>query len=73
MVNSRRVKKCQYKYFNHVINFTQNIVKIVNRFSLLSIEIKIMILKFSFNDVKNSKIYRRFDKNFRVRRDHVKI
>ena len=73
MMNSRRVKKCQYKYFDHVINFMQNIVKIVNRFLFLSIEIQIMILKFSFNDVKNSKTHRRFEENFRVRREHVEI
>ena len=45
MMNSRRVKKCQYKYFDHVINFMQNIVKIVNRFLFLSIEIQVVILK----------------------------
>ena len=73
MMNSRRVKKCQYKYFDHVINFMQNIVKIVNRFSFLSIEIQVVILKSSFNDVKNSKIHRRFEENFRVRREHVEI
>ena len=73
MMNSRRVKKCQYKYSDHVINFMQNIVKIVNRFSFLSIEIQVVILKSSFNDVKNSKIHRRFEKNFRVRREHVEI
>ena len=73
MMNSRRVKKCQYKYFDHVINFMQNIVKIVNRFSFLSIEIQVVILKSSFNDVKNSKTHRRFEENFRVRREHVEI
>ena len=73
MMNLRRVKKCQYKYFDHVINFMQNIVKIVNRFLFLSIEIQIIILKFSFNDVKNNKIHRRFEENFRVRREHVEI
>ena len=30
-------------------------------------------MKYSFNDVKNNKIYRRFKKNFRVRRNYVKI
>ena len=73
MMNSRRVKKCQYKYFDYVINFMQNIVKIVNRLLFLSIEIQVVILKFSFNDVKNSKIHRRFEENFRVRREHVEI
>ena len=37
------------------------------------IEIQVIILKFSFNDVKNSKIHRRFKENFRVRRDHVEF
>ena len=32
-----------------------------------------MILKPSFNDVKNSKTHRRFEEDFRVRRDHVEI
>ena len=59
IINSRRVKKCEYKYSNYVINFMQNIVKIVYRFSFLSIEIQIIILKLSFNNVKNNKIYRR--------------
>ena len=72
-MNSRRIKKCHYKYFNHIINFEQNIVKIVNRFSFLFIEPQIIILKLSFNGVKNSKTHRRFKKNFRVRRDHVEI
>ena len=73
MINSRRVKKCQYKYFDYVINFIQNIVKIVNRFLFLFIEIQIIILKLLFNNVKNNKIHRRFEKNFCVRRDYVKI
>ena len=73
MIKSRRVKKYQYKYFNFVINFMQSIVKIVNRFSFLSIEIQIVILKLLFNDVKNSKISCRFEENIRVRRDYVEI
>ena len=39
----------------------------------LSIEIQVVILKYSFNNVKNNKTYRRLKKNFRVRRDYVEI
>ena len=73
MINSRRVKKCQYKYFNHVINFMQNIVKIDNRFLFLLIGIQIMILNFSFSHVKSNKTHCRFEKKFCVRRNFVEI
>lgn len=73
MVNSRRVKGCQYTYSGHVINFMQNTGKIVNRLLSVSAELQVMVLKPSPNGVKNSKTHRRFEEDFRVQRDHVEI
>jgi hypothetical protein len=72
-VNLRRVKDCQYKYSKHVINFMQNIVKIIHRFSSLSSKLQMLVLKSFFSFAKESNVTMSFREIFRVRRKYVEI
>ena len=54
LMNYSRVKSVQYKYFNHIINFMQNISKIVRRLLLFLRKLKIFHLKFFSSDLKNN-------------------
>jgi hypothetical protein len=73
LMNYRRVKNCQYKYFEHVVNFMQNTMKIIHRFFFLSFELRVLILKFASRSTKESDAQRVFKRIFRVRRKHVEI
>lgn len=42
-INLRQIKKCQYKYSNHVVNFMQNTTKIVYKFSNLFSKLQMFI------------------------------
>jgi hypothetical protein len=73
LMNYRRVKDCQYKYFEHVVNFMQNTVKIIHRLFSLSFELQVLILKLASRSTKESDAQRVFERIFRVRRKHVEI
>lgn len=73
LINYRRIKKCQYKYFDYVINFMQNITKIVIRLFLLFSKLQILILKFVSSIVKNNVIHQKFERIFRIRCDYVEF
>ena len=48
------VKKHQYKYINHVVNFVQNTLKIVNWLFFLSFELQVLLLKLIILIAENS-------------------
>jgi hypothetical protein len=73
LMNYRRMKNCQYKYFEHVVNFMQNTIKIIHRFLSLSFELQVLILKFASRSTKENDAQRVFERTFRVRRKHVEI
>jgi hypothetical protein len=73
LMNYRRMKDCQYKYFEHVVNFMQNTIKIIHRLLSLSFELQVLILKLASRSTKESDAQRIFERIFRVRRKHVEI
>jgi hypothetical protein len=73
LMNYRRMKDCQYKYFEHVVNFMQNTIKIIHRLLSLSFELQVLILKLASRSTKKSDAQRVFERIFRVRRKHVEI
>jgi hypothetical protein len=73
LMNYRRLKNCQYKYFEHVVNFMQNTVKIIHYFLFLSFELQVLILKFAFRSTKENNAQRVFERIFRAQRKHVEI
>ncbi len=50
------VKKHQYKYIDHVINFVQNILKIVSQLLSLSFELQVLLLKLIISIIENSNV-----------------
>jgi hypothetical protein len=72
-MNLRRVKNCQYKYSEHVINFMQNIVKIIHWYFNLFSKLQIFILKSFFSFVKKNNVTISFREIFRIRRKYVEI
>ncbi len=72
-MNLRRVKDCQYKYSEHVINFMQNIVKIIHRFFNLFSKLQMFVLKLFSSFAKKSNVTMSFRETFRVRRKYVEI
>jgi hypothetical protein len=72
-MNFRRVKNCQYKYSKHVINFMQNIVKIIHRLSSLFSKLQMLVLKSFFSFAKKSNVTMNFREIFRVRKKYVEI
>ena len=62
-VNLRLFKKYQYKYSKHMINFMQNTTKIINKFSNLSFELQMLILKSTFFLVKKKRYIHDVSKN----------
>ena len=73
LMNLRRVRECQYKYSEHVVNFMQNIAKIIHRFSNLLENLQMLVLKSAFSFAKNSNVFMQFRETFRVRRKYVEM
>jgi hypothetical protein len=72
-MNFRRVKNCQYKYFEHVINFMQNIVKIIHRFFNLFSKLQMLVLKSFSSFAKENNVTMSFRETFRIRKKYVEI
>jgi hypothetical protein len=66
-------EKLSIQYFEHVVNFMQNTVKIIHRLLFLSFELQVLILKLASRSTKESDAQRIFERIFRVRCKHVEI
>ncbi len=67
------VKKHQYKYIDHVINFVQNIFKIVNQLLSFSFELQVLLLKFIILIIKNSNMNHQFKCIFHVHHHNIEV
>ncbi len=67
------VKKHQYKYINHVINFMQNTFKIVNQLLSLSFELQVLLLKLIISIAENSNMNHQFERIFHVHHRNVEV
>ncbi len=69
----RCVKKHQYKYIDHVINFVQNTLKIISQLFFLSFKLQVFLLKFIISITENSNANHQFECIFHVHHRNVKV
>ena len=67
------VKKHQYKYIDHVINFVQNTLKIISWLLSFSFKLQVLLLKFIILITENSNANHQFECIFRVHHRNVEV
>ncbi len=67
------VKKHQYKYIDHVINFVQNTLKIINQLLSLSFKLRVLLLKLIILIAENSNANHQFEHIFHVHRRNIEV
>ncbi len=67
------VKKHQYKYIDHVVNFVQNTLKIVSQLLSLSFKLQVLLLKLVILIIENSNANHQFKCIFRVHHCNVEV
>ncbi len=67
------VKKHQYKYIDHVINFVQNTLKIINQLLSLSFKLQVLLLKLIILIAENSNANHQFEHIFHVHRCNIEV
>jgi len=73
IIKFHHVKKHQYKYIDHVINFVQNIFKIVNQLLSFSFELQVLLLKFIILIIENSNMNHQFKCIFHVHHHNIEV
>jgi len=67
------VKRHQYKYIDHVINFVQNTFKIISQLLSLSSELQVLFLKLIILITENSNANHQFEHIFHVHHCNVEV
>jgi hypothetical protein len=70
-VEVRQVRRVQYKYKGHVVNFLTNTAKVYNRLPLLPQDLDIILLRPA-NYNRDPRMQRQFRQDFRVRKSVVR-
>ena len=72
-IDFRRVKGCQYKYSDHIVNFMQNTTKIINHLLSFPTELQVVILKLFSSFVNDSTVHEKFARTFWVQCKNIKM
>jgi hypothetical protein len=68
----RQIRGQQYKYTGHIINFLRDVGKVYRKLPLLPQDLEIVLLRPAGSSA-NPRIQRQFSRDFRVRREAVRV